>query len=305
MTDSALPDVPRLRLLNEVSIQGTLAGAARSLGITSSAVSQQISVLEREMGIQLLDRSPRGVALTGAGEVLVEHTRAILRLLEVTRAEMHQLSGELAGRVRIASIPSPARSILLEVSQKLAASLPDLELTVNVLEPALSLDALINGAVDVAIVDLYDNVPIPFPDYLVTRELLHEALVLVAPPDRRLPAKVRLSDLKSERWVLPPEDGACGQAVRYACRAEGFEPDVRWQTEDLLLLVDAISTGQGISLLPPLSVDEAVAPVHVQSLDRPRLSRRILAVARASDAKRPVVRAVLDEVESACAGPAA
>ncbi len=205
MTASALPDVPRLRMLNEVSIQGTLAGAARALGVTSSAVSQQISVLEREMGVQLLDRSPRGVALTGAGEVLVEHTRSILRLLEVTRAEMHQLSGELAGRVRIASIPSPARSVLLDVAQRLAVSLPDLELTVDVLEPTYSLEALLNGSVDVAIIDLYDNVPIPFPDYLVTRELLQEALVLVAPPARTFPAKVRLSDLKGERWVLPPE----------------------------------------------------------------------------------------------------
>ncbi|GAB7007309.1 LysR family transcriptional regulator [Nocardioides sp. AN3] len=297
MTASALPDVPRLRMLNEVSIQGTLAGAARALGVTSSAVSQQISVLEREMGVQLLDRSPRGVALTGAGEVLVEHTRSILRLLEVTRAEMHQLSGELAGRVRIASIPSPARSVLLDVAQRLAVSLPDLELTVDVLEPTYSLEALLNGSVDVAIIDLYDNVPIPFPDYLVTRELLQEALVLVAPPARTFPAKVRLSDLKGERWVLPPEIGACGQAVRYACRAVGFEPDVRWQTEDLLLLVDAISTGQGISLLPPLSVDKGIAPVHLQALDAPRLGRRLLAVARSGDAKRPIVKAVLDEIE--------
>ena len=60
----------RLRLLREVGLRGTIAGAARSLGLTSSAVSQQLAVLEREAGAAALDRSPRGVALTGAGHAL-------------------------------------------------------------------------------------------------------------------------------------------------------------------------------------------------------------------------------------------
>ncbi|MEN2736495.1 LysR family transcriptional regulator [Microbacterium sp. X-17] len=299
MTDNSLPDVPRLRLLSEVARQGSLAGAARTIGISSSAVSQQISILEREAGVKLLDRSPRGVGLTGAGEILVEHARRILRLLEATRAEMDQLSGELAGRVRIGAIPSVARFVLLPVAESLAEDAPDIELTVNVIEPAESIDLLLGGALDVAIIDLYDNVPMAFPDYLHTTELLREPLVLVAPPTFEMPSKVRLADLRNEPWVMPDELGACGQAVRFACRSEGFEPNVRWHTADLLLLVESISRGRGISVLPPLSIDRGVAPVSIHSLDRPHLGRRILAVTRTADERRPIVRAVLDEIRQA------
>lgn len=305
MTEKPLPDVPRLRMLKEVASQGSLAGAARVIGITSSAVSQQISLLERETGVQLLDRSSRGVGLTGAGEILVEHARAVLRLLEVTRAEMDQLSGDLVGRVRIGAIPSVARSMLLPVAEKLETTFPDIEMTVNVVEPGESVEQLLDGAIDVAIIDIYDNVPMAFPDYLKARELIREPLVLVAPPGYEVPAGLKLIDLKNESWVLTPESGACGQAVRYACRAEGFEPNIRWQIDDLLLLVESISRGRGISLLPPLSVDEAVAPVVIHQLDEPRLQRRILTLIRASDEKRPVVKTVLDEVHGLMAPAAA
>lgn len=298
MTDKPLPDVSRLRLLSEVARQGSLAGAARVLGITSSAVSQQISVLEREAGVQLLDRSSRGVGLTGAGEILVEHARAVVRLLEITRAEMDQLSGELAGRVRLGSIPSLARTVLLPVAEKLEVTVPDVELTVNVVEPVDSIEQLLNGALDIAIVDLYDNVPMAFPDYLVTREVMSEPLVLVTPPDYVVLPRLKLADLKNADWVLTPEVGACGQAVRYACRNEGFEPNIRWIVDDLLLLVESISRGRGISLLPPLSIDSTVAPVGIHSFDRPRIQRRVFTVTRSSDAKRPIVKAVLDEIHN-------
>ena len=75
-------DVGRLRLLREVAVRGSIAAAAREVGISPSAVSQQLAILEREAGTPLLDRSPRGVLLTGAGQALVVRARAILELLE-------------------------------------------------------------------------------------------------------------------------------------------------------------------------------------------------------------------------------
>jgi DNA-binding transcriptional LysR family regulator len=98
---------------------------------------------------------------------------------------------------------------------------------------------------------------------------------------------------------MPDELGACGMAVRFACRSEGFEPNVRWHTDDLLLLVEAISRGRGISVLPPFSIDRDVAPVSIHTLDRPHLGRRVLAVTRKADERRPIVRAVLDEIGQA------
>ncbi|MBK0422048.1 LysR family transcriptional regulator [Leucobacter sp. CSA2] len=301
MADHSLPDVPRLRLLIEVARQGSLAGAARALDVTASAVSQQISALEREAGTRLLDRSPKAVYLTGAGERLVEHARSVVQALEATRAEMDQLSEELAGRVRIGAIPSVARSMLLGVAEHLEEELPGVELAVSVIEPVESIDALLAGTLDIAVIDIYDNVPMAFPDYLHTTELLRESLVLVTSPEFEAPRPVNLKGLKRERWVMPEEPGACGQAVRFACRAEGFEPNVRWQTADLLLLIESISRGRGISVLPPLSVDRAVAPVQLFPLERPALGRRLLAVTRRTDLRRPIVRTVVQEIRDAAA----
>jgi DNA-binding transcriptional LysR family regulator len=212
-------DVGRLRLLTEVAMRGSIAAAARVVGLSSSAVSQQLAILEREAGTPLLDRSPRGVLLTA-------------------------------------------------------------------------------GDLDVAVVDVYDGVPVPFPDYLTATELLTEPLVVVSRPGV-LPGRPSLAGLAERDWVMPPMTAACGQAVRLACRAEGFEPRVRWETDDMLLLVRAVAAGHGIAVLPRLAVADNVAEVVLRPLHEPRMNRRLIALTRTSSQARPVVRAVLAELAKA------
>ena len=101
---------------------------------------------------------------------------------------------------------------------------------------------------------------------------------------------------------MPPDDAACGLAVRSACRAEGFEPRVRWETDDMLLLVRAVEAGHGVAVLPRLAVADTVADVEIRPLRKPQLERRLIAVARSSASGRPVVGAVLDAI-GAAAGP--
>src|SRR5438874_275073 len=105
-------DVGRLRLLREVGLRGSIAAAARAVGLTPSAVSQQLAVLERETGAVLLDRSPRGVVLTGAGALLAGRASEVLDLLAETSAELDRLTGSVGGRVRIASVASAAASVV-------------------------------------------------------------------------------------------------------------------------------------------------------------------------------------------------
>ncbi|MEO6700040.1 MAG: LysR family transcriptional regulator [Jatrophihabitantaceae bacterium] len=297
--DAAL-DVGRLRLLREVAIRGSIAAAAREVGLTSSAVSQQLTILEREAGAPLLDRSPRGVLLTGAGQALVVRARAILELLEAARADLDRLTGELSGHVRIGTVASAAAALVSEASLRLSAEHAELDLTVSVAEPARSIEQLLNGDLDVAVVDVYDRVPVPMPDYLIATELCTEPLVVVSAAGT-YPAReqLTLAALAQENWVMPPLEAACGQAVRFACRAEGFEPRVRWETDDMLLLVRAVAAGHGIAVLPRLAVADAVAEVEVRPLARPQLSRRLLALTRTSSQSRPIILAVLDELQKA------
>ncbi|HEV2888232.1 MAG TPA: LysR family transcriptional regulator [Jatrophihabitans sp.] len=293
-------DVGRLRLLREVDLRGSIAGAAREVGLTPSAVSQQLSILEREAGTPLLDRSPRGVLLTGAGQALVGRARSILQLLEEARADLDRLTGELAGHVRIGTVASAAAALVSEAAIRLAAEHPALELTVTVAEPARSIDQLLNGDLDIAVVDVYDGVPVPMPDYLQATDLCTEPLVVVSAAGA-LPGQgaLKLSALSGASWVMPPLDAACGQAVRFACRAEGFEPRVRWETDDMLLLVRAVAAGHGIAVLPRLAVADNVAEIEIRPLAEPSMSRRLLALTRSSSQDRPIIRAALDELVKA------
>jgi len=292
-------DVGRLRLLREVELRGSIAAAAREVGLTSSAVSQQLAILEREAGTPLLDRSPRGVLLTGAGRALVSRAHSILQLLEEARADLDRLAGELSGHVRIGTVASAAAALVSTAATRLAEHVA-LELTVTVAEPARSIDQLLQGDLDIAVVDVYDGVPVPVPDYLVAVDLTTEPLVVVSAADA-LPGHgaLTLSELSEADWVMPPLDAACGQAVRFACRAEGFEPKVRWETDDMLLLVRAVAAGHGIAVLPRLAVADNVAEIEIRPLVEPSMSRRLLALTRSSSQDRPVIRATLDELAKA------
>src|SRR5215831_6602947 len=252
-------DAGRLVMLREVARRGTIASAARSLGLTPSAVSQQLAVLEREAGCALLDRSPRGVALTGAGRALADRAAAIVDVLAAARADLDRLGGSVSGPVTVAAVA---------------------------------------GDADIAVVDEYDYVPLALPDHLDARELHAEPLVAVGAPGA-LPRRVALASLADADWVMPPDSAACGQAVRSACRAAGFEPRVRWETDDMLLLVRAVAAGHGVSVLPRLAVAGEVADVDIRPLRAPALRRRISAVTRSSASARPVVRAVLNAFDAA------
>src|SRR3954464_3667649 len=100
-------DVRRLRVLKEVAAKGSFSAAAESLAYTQSAVSQQIAALEREAGLQLVERSARGVHLTDAGRVLVGHADVILRRLADAEAELEAMTGLRGGRLRLPA-PPPA-----------------------------------------------------------------------------------------------------------------------------------------------------------------------------------------------------
>jgi molybdate transport repressor ModE-like protein len=290
-------DVGRLRLLREVGLRGTIAGAARSLGLTPSAVSQQLAVLEREAGTSLVDRSSRGAVLTGAGQALATRAGEVIDVLASARADLDRLAGSITGPVAVTAVASAAASVVSDAALALRAEHPGITLSVSAAEPAAALRRLLDGEVDVAVVDEYDYVPLALPEFVVARELCSEPLVVVTPRGRSAPRNGRhrpaLTAFADADWVMPPEEAACGIAVRSACRATGFEPRVRWETDDMLLLVRAVAAGHGIAVLPRRSVAVDAAAVEVAPLSQPRLERRLIAVARGTALTRPVVATVV------------
>src|SRR5580692_6631620 len=152
-------DVRRLRLLRELSRLGTIAAVAEAFSYTPSAVSQQISALEREAGVPLIRRSGRRVALTPAGADLAARTEPVLALLEEAAAALAATRAELTGELRIGAFPSAVRTLLPAALVALGAEHPRLELRVTELDPVAVPDALRTGALDIALVHEYDYVP--------------------------------------------------------------------------------------------------------------------------------------------------
>ncbi|CAN5526811.1 LysR family transcriptional regulator [soil metagenome] len=322
--------VERLRVLGEVARTGSIAAAGRALGVTASAVSQQLSAFEREAEVALVDRVGNRVTLTAAGHALVDHAALVADALDAASADLDRLRGSVGGPFRIASVTSAAATVVSEAVIALRASCPELEVTVVDEEPLRSLDRLGRGEVDLAVVDEYEHAPHPLADAFTGVELLREPLLVVVPPgwvpasersgahgdaargpapvaplDRTTWRLLSLAELEHETWVLAPGEAACGAAVRAACRAIGFDPDVRWVTDDILAHLSHVAAGHGVAVLPQLAVRPGVAHVEVHALADPPLTRRLLAVTRTATVPRPAVAAVSAALVAAVAAVSA
>lgn len=296
--------VDRLRMVRELARRGTIAATARALGLSPSAVSQQLSALEREAGLALIDRADRRATLTPAGHALVEHADRVLDALAAASAELDRARGAVGGPFRIATVPSAAPALVSPVIARLRAAHPDLDVTVIDEEPHRSLAHLDQGTIDLAVVDRDPAAPLPVDADLDARPLLVEPLMAVLPLDhpalrRRPSGPVTLSDLAGDDWIVAPDEVSCGAAVRRACRAAGFEPRVRWQTDDLILHLEHVAAGHGVALLPRLGVRAGVAGIEVRPLAPPAVTRELLAVTRSAAVARPAIVAVLDALTAA------
>src|SRR3954454_3567986 len=144
-------DVRRLRVLKEVAAKGSFSAAADSLAYTQSAVSQQIPALEREAGLQLVERSARGVNLTDAGRVLIGHADVILRRLADAQAELEAMTGLRGGGLRLVAFPSAGASIMREAVLRFRECRPAVEVPWAPAERDEAMELLRAGDADIGL----------------------------------------------------------------------------------------------------------------------------------------------------------
>src|SRR5580693_691105 len=144
-------NVARLKVLKEVAYRGSFSAAASALDYTQSAVSQQIAALEAETGMALLERHPRGVSLTAAGQTLMGHTEGILARLEAAEAALSEIAGLRGGRLRMASFPTAGGTLMPLAIATFRSSYPDVELTLAESEPEQIVPRLRAGDIDLAL----------------------------------------------------------------------------------------------------------------------------------------------------------
>ncbi|MDP4503825.1 LysR substrate-binding domain-containing protein [Nonomuraea turcica] len=275
-------DPRKLLLLRELARRGTIAAVAEAVTFTPSAVSQQLSALEREAGVPLLERTGRTVTLTPAGHLLVEHAQAVLEQLERASAALAAVRGGPSGPLRIGAFPTAARVLLPGALAALTAAHPGLEPMVAEIDPADVSAALRAGELDVALVHDYDFVP-PVTDAAIeTEPLFSEPMYLT---DR-----ASIADARDDSWIMNKPGTLCHTMAIRACQAAGFEPRVRHHIDDFDTILAFAAAGQGVALVPRLA---ATSPPPGVTLTRLPLSRRTLAAFRRGYGEHPAIRAAV------------
>ncbi|GAA2798327.1 LysR family transcriptional regulator [Crossiella cryophila] len=287
-------DLPQLHALHAVHTQGSVRAAARTLHLTTSAVSQRLARLERELGKPMLERTGRGVRLTEAALVLVAHADRILAAVAEAEAAVEEKAGVVLGGVSVAAFSTAARALLPPALELVRARHPGLRVGLGELEPHEALPLVAGAELDLAIVQDWPDAPLELPGGLARAGLLDDVVDVVVPDDHRLGAVATLAELGGESWVSWPEGTGCRDWLR---RVVGGADVVHSAGEHHTQLA-LVARGLGIAMMPRLGRGLLPGGVRVVELE-PVSHRHVYAVWRVESARRPAIRAVLEAIDLA------
>ncbi|MFF2957465.1 LysR family transcriptional regulator [Streptomyces sp. NPDC057963] len=289
-----------LRVLRAVAATGSFSAAARELGCTQPAVSQQMKALEASAGTTLLIRTGREMRLTQAGEALVRHASGILAGLTAAEEEVAAIAGLRAGRVRLVSFPSGSSTLVPGALAALRAAHPGTRVSLVEAEPPRSVEMLREGDCDIALAFRYGASGAEWDD-LVVRPLLTDRLIGLVPEGHRLAgsAAVSIAELADESWIAGCP--RCRRQLVEVCEESGFTPRIDFATDDYPAVVGLVGAGLGVAVLPELAI-ESVRPKRARTVTvEPAIEREIVALTLPDLAQVPAVAATLDRLSLAAA----
>lgn len=268
ISNTDLVDPHLLRTFVTVARLGSFSQAARELGYTQSAVSQQISVLENDLGAELLTRRP--VVATMVGLRLLDHAEPLLLRLDAARADVARLSAAGADTLTIAMSPLAGTP---EITRAMRAARG---LTVRVRSREEAITAAATGLADLALVDgmAAPSDPLPLSDIspLTTQAVAEQPLAVALPADHPLAGRtaLRLPDLADARWIDAPDAAIPLARLRAMTTTDGFRPGTRFEGTDVRGLNSLVAAGFGLAVLPATAITTAAVPISA-----PRAVHRI------------------------------
>lgn len=281
-----------LRTLAMVVLTGSFADAARRLGYTASAVSQQIAALESSVRMPLFDRDPHSVRPTPAAEFLAERSHEALAALSALEDDVRAMADGIIGRLRLGSFPTASEHLLPRALPVLISEDSRLEIHLDEGEPDELVPLLNDQELDLAIVYRYDLVPRSWPKGLRATKLLVEDLFLLLPTGHRLVGQpVTLGDLREEKWISTREGSSGASSLRRICAQADFDPNVDYRSNDYDVVRGLVRSGLGIALVPALGhiVSEGVEVTRVEDLN---VHRHVIALHRAAKVNAAVSSAI-------------
>lgn len=293
-------NLERLRTLDALARHGSVSGAAEALHVTTSAVSQQLGKLEREIGQRLLAKNGRGVRLTDAGRLLSEHAARILSQAELAESDLEAHRGQAVGELRLSAFPTAARGLFPAALGALRAEHPGLRVRSSELEPEQGIAGVVRGDLDLAVVLDWYNKPMPVPDGLVKAPLLDDPAEVALPAGHRLAGRdeVDLTEFAEDEWITWGEGEFCHEWLMFTLRSKGVEPIVGHRAGETHTQLGLVAAGLGVCIVPLLGrhpVPEGVALVSLKQ----RLRRHVYVIWRADADRRPSIRAAVEALRTA------
>ena len=283
-----------LRYLVAVADQRHFGRAAARCFVSQPTLSAQLKKLEDSLGVQLIERAPNNVCLTEAGEAIVARARRILEASDEMVTLARSQRDPLAGRLRVALLPTIGPYLLPRVAPAMRKALPRLELRLYEYQTAAMLARLHAGEIDVGVLALPVEV-----DGLESRELYREAFMVALPEHHPLAARerVRLADLKGEQLLLLEEGHCLRDQALEVCSRVGVTDQQDFRATSLETLRQMVATGAGVTLLPELAGRGAyrnARGVALRPFARPAPERHIGALWRKSSARRAAIDALCE-----------
>jgi len=293
-------NLSRLKLLSELAVLGTIGKVAEAVNLTRPAVSQQLSILERETGTVLFERSGRGVKLTVAGEGLVARAGKLFDLVSEIESDLASASGSVAGEVRISAFGSVATTLIPAVFNILLTEYPQLDLRFEELEPSEGLKAAAAKQVDLALVD--DSISAEaLASMLYFRPVCEDHFAVVMAAAHPLAARpwIGMEMLASEKWAINRTAQTYRTQIVNACLEAGFTPRVVASCRNMAATLEMVRTGYVVTVLPALALKGASAdPSFCVVPVKPAMTRRIFVAMVQGTFRRPAIAAVLKALDS-------
>ncbi|MFD3738174.1 LysR family transcriptional regulator [Streptomyces sp. NPDC058629] len=288
-------DVKKLRILRTLRDRGTVTATAEALLMTPSAVSQQLTNLAKQLGVELLEPQGRRVRLTDAAHLVLRHAEAVFDQLERADAELTgYLRGE-AGEVRVGAFSTAVPALVVPAVRLLRAEdRPGPDVRVREAEAAQAYELLTAGEVDLAL-SLAAHAPTARDPRFSLFPLLADPLDVALPaghPLAEAPAP-RLADLAADRWIFGGS-GPWSEITTAACEAAGFVPEQAHSAAGWTAILALVEAGMGIALVPRMASREQRREgvvMRVLEADQPR--RHVVAAVRHGAESGPAVARVL------------
>ena len=272
-------NLQRLRVLREVVARGSLTAAAQALSFSQPAISSQIAKLEEETGARLLERIPRGVRPTEAGQLLVRHADAILGRLALAEAELAELLDVRRGSLRLGAFPSAWIDLVARALARFDEQHPEVEVTLREVNADEGLVGLDEGELDLVVSFAYSIAPVPAADAHGRTELLDDPMYVLLGRDHPLAGRagITLADLREEPWVQFTRGPASHELFR-AFAAAGYEPRTVLETDDLSAIQGLVAAGVGLTLVPGMALPVLRPGLVARSLGGELPARRVHAM---------------------------